>query len=69
MNPADETAAKIEPTERQSAGATAGSGDILHKFEERLRALKDNLQHTASDRRPQKICMVLIINQTNNLKS
>jgi hypothetical protein len=44
--------AKIEPTERQSAGATAGSGDILHKFEERLRALKDDLQYTSERQTP-----------------
>jgi hypothetical protein len=44
-------AAKTEPTERQSAGATAGSGDMLHKFDERLRALKD-LQHTSSQQTP-----------------
>ena len=45
-------AAKLVPTERQSAGATAGSGDMLHKFDERLRALKDNLQHTSKRQTP-----------------
>jgi hypothetical protein len=44
-------AAKTEPTERQSAGATAGSGDMLPKFDERLRALKD-LQHTSKQQTP-----------------
>ena len=29
MNPADEMAAKIEPTKRQPAGAVAGSDDTL----------------------------------------
>lgn len=31
MNPANEMAAKIKPTERQSAGALAGSNDKLHE--------------------------------------
>jgi hypothetical protein len=46
MNPADEMAAKIEPTKRQSAGAAAGSDDMLHKFDERWRVLND-LQRTS----------------------
>ena len=46
MNPADEMAAKIQPTERQLAGAAAASDDVLHKFDERWRALND-LQRTS----------------------
>jgi hypothetical protein len=46
MNPADKIAAKTETTERQSA-AVAGSDDIRHKSDERLRALLKNLE--ASD--------------------
>ena len=38
-------AAKTQPTERQSAGATAGADHILQKFDERWRALND-LQRT-----------------------
>jgi len=45
-------AAKIEPTERQPAGATAGSGDMLRKFDERLRALQDDLRHTSKRQTP-----------------
>jgi hypothetical protein len=45
MNPADEMATKIEPIRRRSAEPMAGSGDMLDKFDERFRALKD-LQHT-----------------------
>ena len=39
-------AGKIEPTERQSAGAAAGADHILQKFDERWRALND-LQRTS----------------------
>jgi hypothetical protein len=39
-------AGKIEPTERQSAGAAAGADRILQKFDERWRALND-LQRTS----------------------
>jgi hypothetical protein len=39
MNPADEMAAKIEPSERQSADGVAGSDDM-----QRLRATLKNLQ-------------------------
>ena len=46
MNPADEMAAKIQPTERRSAGAAAASDDVLHKFDERWSALND-LQRTS----------------------
>lgn len=41
-------ATKIEPTERQSAGARPGSGDMLRKLDEQLRALK----HTSKQRTP-----------------
>jgi hypothetical protein len=44
-------AAKID-TERQSAVATAGPRNMHHKFDERLRALKDNLQHTSKRQTP-----------------
>jgi len=40
MNPADEMAAKIEPTERQLAGAVPGSIDkSIDKLDEQLRVL------------------------------
>jgi len=45
MNPADEMAAKIEPTEGQSAGAVAGSND---QIEEQLRATLKELQRNQS---------------------
>jgi hypothetical protein len=41
MNPADEIAAKIGPTQRHLAGATAGSGE---KSDQQLRAILENLQ-------------------------
>ena len=47
MNTADEIATKIEPTKRRSADPVAGSGDMLHKFDERFRTLKD-LQQTSA---------------------
>src|SRR5262249_23163235 len=34
------------------AGATAGSGDMLRKFDERLRALQDDLRHTSKRQTP-----------------
>jgi hypothetical protein len=49
MNPADEMAAKIEPTERQSAGAVAGSHD---DFEEQLHATLKDLQRTNHQSKP-----------------
>jgi hypothetical protein len=45
MNAADEMAAKIEPTEGQSAGAVAGSND---QIEEQLRATLKELQRNQS---------------------
>ena len=42
MNPADETAAKIEPTERQLAGVVPGSID---KLDEQLRVSVEALLH------------------------
>jgi hypothetical protein len=45
MNPADEMAAKIEPTEGQSAGAVAGSND---QIEEQLRATLKELERNQS---------------------
>ena len=51
MNPADEIATKIEPTKRRSADPVAGSGDMLHKFDERFRTLKD-LQQTSVELSP-----------------
>jgi hypothetical protein len=47
MNPADEMAAKIEPTERQSADGVAGSDDTL-----RLRATLKNLQRISLQSEP-----------------
>jgi hypothetical protein len=45
MNPADEEAAKIEPTEGQSSGAVAGSND---QIEEQLGATLKELQRNQS---------------------
>jgi hypothetical protein len=47
MNPTDQMATNIEPTKRQATGPVASSGDVLHKFDERFRALKD-LQQTSA---------------------
>lgn len=49
MNAANEMAAKIEPTERQSAGALAGSDDKLH---ETLRVSPEDLLGPSPQRRP-----------------
>jgi hypothetical protein len=49
MNPADETAAKIEPIEIQSAGAAAGSDDQL---EEQLRDTLKELQRPSHQSKP-----------------
>jgi hypothetical protein len=48
MNHADELATKKEPA---AARPVASSGDVLHKFDERFRALKD-LQQTSAQRKP-----------------
>jgi cytoskeletal protein RodZ len=48
MNPADEMAAKIEPTKRQPAGAVAGSDDTLRW----LRAHLEDLVRTNNQRKP-----------------
>jgi hypothetical protein len=50
MNPTDEMAVKIEPT--KSAGAVAGSDDVRHKPDERLRAILKNLERTSDQRKP-----------------
>jgi hypothetical protein len=50
MNPTDEMAVKKEPT--KSAGAVAGSDDVLHKPDERLRAILKNLERTSDQRKP-----------------
>ena len=42
MNPADETAAKIETTERRLAGAVGGSDD---KVDEQLPVSLEDFQH------------------------
>ena len=42
-------AAKIEPTERQSAGAAAGSGE---QSDQQLRAILDNLQQVMKEGEP-----------------
>ena len=57
MNPADEEAAKTEPTERPSAGAAASSHDNLeeqvHNLEEQLHdATLKGLQHTNHQSKP-----------------
>ena len=49
MDPADEMAAKIEPTEHQSAGAVAGSID---KLDEQLRVSVEALLHPSPPRKP-----------------
>ena len=49
MSPADETAAKIEPTERTSTGAVAGSID---KLNEQLRVSVEALLHPSPPRKP-----------------
>src|SRR6266480_758189 len=49
MNPADEMAAKIEPAERPSAGAVAGSID---KLDEQLRVSVQALLHPSPPRKP-----------------
>jgi hypothetical protein len=52
MNSTDEVAAKTELTERQSAGAVAGSDDVLRKFDERFRATLKDFQRTSDQRGP-----------------
>jgi hypothetical protein len=52
MNPTDEVAAKPEVTERQSAGAGAGSDAVLRKFDERFRATLKDLQRMSDQRKP-----------------
>jgi hypothetical protein len=49
MDPADEMAAKIEPTERPSVGAVAGSID---KLDEQLRVSVEALLHPSPPRKP-----------------
>jgi hypothetical protein len=49
MNPADEEAAKLVPTEGQSPGAVAASDD---QFEEQLRATLRDIQRTNHQSRP-----------------
>jgi hypothetical protein len=49
MDPADEMAAKIEPTERPLAGAVAGSID---KLDEQLRVSVEALLHPSPPRKP-----------------
>jgi hypothetical protein len=49
MNPADEEVTKLVPTEGQSPGAVAASGD---QFEEQLRATLKDLQRTNHQSRP-----------------
>ena len=49
MNPADEEAAKLVPTEGQSPGAVAASDD---QFEEQLRATVKDLQRTNHQSKP-----------------
>jgi hypothetical protein len=49
MNPADETAAKVAPTERHLAGAVGGSDD---KLDEQLRVSVEALQHPSPPPKP-----------------
>src|SRR6516165_12365301 len=49
MSPADETAAKIEPTERQLAGAVSGS---IEKLDEQLRVSVEALLHPSPPPKP-----------------
>jgi hypothetical protein len=49
MNPADETAAKIEPTERRLAGVVPGSID---KLDEQLRVSVEALLHPSPPPKP-----------------
>jgi len=49
MNPADETAAKIESTERQLAGAVSGS---IEKLDEQLRVSVEALLHPSPPPKP-----------------
>src|SRR5215471_3459847 len=49
MNPADEIAAKIEPTERQSAGSAAG---VIDKLDEQLRVSVEALLHPSPPPKP-----------------
>ena len=60
MNPADETAAKIEPTERTSTGAVAGSID---KLNEQLRVSVEALLYPSPPRKPvEELDDLLLIN-------
>lgn len=52
MNATDEVATKPEVIERQSAGAEAGSDDVLRKFDERFRATLKDLQRTSDQHKP-----------------
>jgi uncharacterized membrane protein YheB (UPF0754 family) len=49
MNPADEIAAKVEPTERQSAGSAAG---VIDKLDEQLRVSVEALLHPSPPPKP-----------------
>jgi hypothetical protein len=49
MNPADDMAAKIRPSERHLAGAGAGSDE---KSNQQLRAILENLQRANPQRKP-----------------
>jgi hypothetical protein len=52
MNPTDEMDAKLEATERPSAGVTAGSDDKFVRFDEQLRATVKNFQRTSDQWKP-----------------
>jgi hypothetical protein len=66
MNPADEEAAKIEPIQRQLAGAVAGSNDKLYEQlrHELLSVLGDRLDHESSEQKAIYDRLVAIETQT-----
>jgi hypothetical protein len=70
MDPADEMAAKIEPTEHQSAGAVAGSID---KLDEQLRVSVEALLHPSPRRNLWRNWMTFfrgsVITSTTRLRS
>ncbi len=64
MNPADETAAKIETTERQLSGAAAGSDD---KVDEQLRVSLEDFQLTNHQPRPVEDLHSLLLRISHHL--
>jgi hypothetical protein len=64
MNPADETAAKIETTERRLAGAVGGSDD---KVDEQLPVSLEDFQHTNNQKRPVEDLHSLLLRISHHL--